>query len=148
VYEAYTATLYNVSYTATHCNTLQHTPTHYNALQQSTTHSVCCKVECCSARGIHCNTLQLLVHCNILQHTATHYNTLQHSTTHQVCCKVLQCTRRTSITASCFFVSRCVAVCCSVLQVLCKAYVDYCQSLLCEQVFCSMLHSVLRCSVL
>ena len=42
------------TYTATHCNTLQHTATHCNTLQHTA------------------------AHCNTLQHTTTHCNTLQH----------------------------------------------------------------------
>ena len=73
------------TYTATHCNTLQHTAAHCSTLQHAATH--------CHILQHHCNPLQHTAvqpdeeeakkkshsHCNTLQHTATHCNTLQHT---------------------------------------------------------------------
>jgi len=83
---------------------------------------VCSRLGCMTAR--HCNTLQrTATHCNTLQHTATHCNPLQHTATHLQGCalETLRCSRLEGM-AKCWCAfrnalsSRCVAVCCSVVQ--------------------------------
>jgi len=63
-------TLWWNTFSAAHCNTLQHTATHiYLSSRWWNTFT-----------AAHCSTLQhTAAHCNTLQHTATHCNTLQHA---------------------------------------------------------------------
>jgi len=72
-----------VTYTATHCNTLQYTAIHCNMLQHTASHCITLR-----HTASHHITLQHdVTHCNALQRTATHCNTLQRTTTH---CNTLQ----------------------------------------------------------
>jgi len=99
----------------------------------------------------HCSPLQhTATHCNTLQHTATHCNTLQHTATH---CntgdsfRAISPSRNPRPKGRCCSVLRCVAVCCSVLQLFCANYLAFAQSPT-KRSHVFLAHVAVSCSVL
>ena len=185
----HTATHCNtLQHTAKCCNKLQHTVTHVNILKQRPwtcsphfnllQHEQSAELQALDW-NTHCNTLQhTATHCNTLRYTATHSNTQQHTATHgntqqhtltycntnipwsyRPCLSQASGGRARISSILWLHPSRCVAVCCSVLQC-----VAVCCSVCCiwwpcaylldivaasEQVCCSVLQCVaVCCSVL